>query len=139
VEITDGFGSGGFDRVGDREHSRRFAIDSDIHRGLAFFLKLSAEASSASKPAMTFSFAQEIGFADHHRTTRDGADNPARRHRTKGLDGLETTPRSFAPCTIAAAKRVLAVLLQRGGKAQELLRVETGCRAGHPSAWVCPR
>jgi hypothetical protein len=63
VEIADGFGRGGFDRVGDGEHPRRLAIDSDIHRGLAFFLKLySADASSDSKPAMIFSSRRKSGL-----------------------------------------------------------------------------
>ena len=39
VEFVDGFGCGGFDRVGDCEDSSGLAIDRDEDRGLAFLLK----------------------------------------------------------------------------------------------------
>ena len=39
VQITDSFRRGRFDRVGDRQDSRRLSIDGNKHRGLALFLK----------------------------------------------------------------------------------------------------
>jgi hypothetical protein len=73
VEILDGFGGGGFDRVGDGEDSRRLAIDGDKHRGLAVLLKFHRRGFERLQAVDLF-VPQEIRFADHHRTTRDGAE-----------------------------------------------------------------
>ena len=111
MEFADGFGGGGFDRVGDGEDSGRLAIDGDKHRGLAFFLKFRGRRFQRLQTGNLF-IPQEIRFADHHRAARDGADNTTRRHRMKVFHGLENDALLLRAPHNRGGKRVFAVLLQ---------------------------
>jgi hypothetical protein len=73
---------------------------------------------------------QEIGFADYHSATRDIADNTTCRDRTKIFHGFEGESLLLSAFHNRGGERMFAVLLQRGGKTQEFLRVEA---AGAPS------
>ena len=124
MEFGDGFGCSGFDRVGDSEDSREFAIYGNEHRGLTFILKFHdrcfkrLEASYLLVP-------QEVRLSDHHRAAGDGAGNTARRHRAKVFHGIESDTSLLRALDNRGGERVFAVLLQRRGETQEFLRVET--------------
>ena len=123
VEFADGFGGGGLDRVGDGEDARGLAVDGDKHRGLAFFLKFHRRGFERLQAGDLF-IPQEIRFADHHRAPVDGADHAARRHRAEVLHGLESDVLVLRAPHDRGGERMLAALFQRGGEAQELLRIE---------------
>jgi hypothetical protein len=84
VEFADGFGCGGFDRVGDGEDTSRLAINRDENCSLALLLKFHGRGFQRFQASDLFA-PQEIRFADHHSAASDGASNTARRYRAKVL------------------------------------------------------
>ncbi len=114
---------------------RWLAVYHDKHRGLALFLKLHGRGFQSLQARDLFA-PQEIWFTDHHHTASDDTGDTARCHRTKVFYRVESDTLLLRALHNCGGERVFAVLLQRGGQMQELLRVKTSGGQNIDQFWL---